>query len=138
MDNNTCIEAVRAFFRTCPYLSEDIPINVDYLPDVKSYSIDTLPGDPVYKRYTDGQEVLQYEYTFTSKKAYDGDERTMIDNSGFYEALGSWVREQSAKRNFPVITGHRVQRNEVTSSGYLFSVDADLAQYQMQFRLVYL
>ena len=134
----TCIEAVRAFFETCPYLAEDYQINVDYLGDIKGYSIDTLPGDPVYKRYVDGRDVLQYEYTFTSKESYDGDARTTIANAGFYERVVSWVREQSMKRNFPVISGHKVQRNEVTSTGYLFTVDTDLARYQAQFRLVFL
>lgn len=136
-ENSSIVEAVRAFFLGCPFL-KDGRFNINYLPNEQSYSIDTLPSDPVYKRYADGGCIYQYEYVFTSKEAYDGDTRTLIDNSRFYQDLMTWVEEQDAAGNQPTIAGHNVLSNRVTSSGYLFSVDTDLAQYQMQFRLLYM
>lgn len=136
-EKDSIVEAVREFFRGCPFLKNG-RFNISYLPNEQSYSIDTLPSDPVYKRYTDGGCIYQYEYVFTSKEAYDGDARTLIDNSRFYQDLMAWAEEQDAAGNQPEITGHNVLSNRVTSSGYLFSVDTDLAQYQMQFRLLYM
>lgn len=134
---NSIVRAVREYFLGCPYL-KDGRFNIDYLPNKQSYSIDTLPTDPVYKRYTDGCCIHQYEYTFTSKEAYDGDTRTMVDNSMFYQQLSEWVEKQNETGNLPEITGKNVLANRVTSSGYLFGVDTDMAQYQMQFRLLYM
>ena len=70
------IEAVRDFWNACPLLDENNPLNVDYLDDIKGYSIDVLPSTPYYKRYVDGGGIRQFLYTFTSKQAYDGDMRT--------------------------------------------------------------
>lgn len=134
---NSIVEAVRKYFLDCPFL-KDGKFNIDYLPGEQSYSIDTLPSDPVYKRYTDGGCIYQYEYTFTSKEAYDGDMRTMVDNSMFYQKLMEWIELQEDTENLPKIAEKNVLANRVTSNGYLFSVDSDMAQYQMQFRLLYM
>lgn len=134
---NSVVQAVREYFKDCPFL-KDGKFNIDYLQDKQSYSIDTLPSDPVYKRYTDGGCIYQYEYTFTSKEAYDGDMRTMVDNSMFYQKLMEWVERQNESGNLPEIAEKNVLANRVTSSGYLFGIDTDLAQYQMQFRLLYM
>lgn len=134
---NSIVKAVREYFLGCPFLKGG-RFNVDYLPGEQSYSIDTLPTDPVYKRYTDGGCIYQYEYTFTSKEAYDGDMRTMVDNSMFYQKLMEWVEKQNDTGNLPEVADRNVLANRVTSNGYLFGVDSDMAQYQMQFRLLYM
>lgn len=127
------IESIREWFLNCPLLDEDYPLGIDYLPDVKSYSIDTLPTSPVYKQYVDGGKLYQYDFTFTSKEAFDGDTRTMIDNSEFYRALSEWV----AAAELPKLDGHRACWIEETTHGYLFTADTDLARYQAQFKLIY-
>lgn len=127
------IESIREWFLTCPLLDEDYPLGIDYLPDVKSYSIDTLPTSPVYKQYVDGGKLYQYDFTFTSKEAFDGDTRTMIDNSEFYRELSEWV----AAAELPKLDGHRSCWIEETTHGYLFTADTDLARYQAQFKLIY-
>ena len=86
----------------------------------------------------DGGKIYQLMYSFTSKEAYDGDVRTMIDNSLFYERLANWVEEQDSIGNLPVIPNHNVLSNELITSGYLFDADGDLAQYQIQMRLLYM
>ncbi|MEG0989164.1 MAG: hypothetical protein RSG54_10615 [Clostridium sp.] len=134
---NSIVQAVRTYFLGCPFL-KDGKFNIDYLPGEQSYSIDALPSNPVYKRYTDGGCIYQYEYTFTSKEAYDGDMRTTMDNSMFYQKLMEWIEQQNDTGKLPEVKGHNVLANHVTSNGYLFSVDSDMAQYQMQFRLLYM
>ena len=131
------IEAVRDFWNACPLLDENNPLNVDYLDDIKGYSIDVLPSTPYYKRYVDGGGIRQFLYTFISKQAYDGDMRTQLDNSGLFEDIAEWLEEQTAAGHMPQVEGHRIHDHSVTTTGYLFSTDTDLARYQIQFRLLY-
>ena len=134
---STIVENVRNWMQTCPLLDEDRTFLVDYLPDALAYSIDVLPVDPVYRRYVDGGALYRFEFAFTTKEAFDGDMRTLFDNSAFSENLSAWVREQSRIGNLPVMEGHTARWVEVIASGYLITADTDLAQYQSQFRLVY-
>ena len=134
--NDSIIGALREYFLSCPYL-KDGKFSVDFLPNDTSYSIDPLPSDPIYRRYVDGGKIYQLEYTFTSKEAYDGNTRTMIDNSFFYQQLSEWVEKQEETGNLPELEGYHAISNVVTSSGYLFDADSDLAKYQVQLRLLY-
>ena len=104
-----------------------------------SYSIDPLPADPIVRRYMDGGSVKRYLFAFTSKEEFDGDARTGIENSGFYQAFGEWIEEQNNKRNLPKLESpkqHPVSM-EVVQGGYLYDAESDMGQYQIQCRLVY-
>lgn len=135
-DQKSVLDALRDYFLGCPLLKGG-KFNVDYLPDELSYSIAPLPSDPVYRSYVDGGKIYQLQYSFTSKEAYDGDVRTMIDNSFFYQCLAEWTEQQNDADNLPLLEGHRAVSNTVLTGGYLFDADADLAQYQIQMRLLY-
>ena len=134
--SDSIMGALRTYFLECPYL-KDGQFSVDFLPDDPSYSLDPLPSDPVYRQYVDGGKIYQLEYTFTSKAAYDGDARTMIDNSFFYQQLSEWVEQQEEMDNLPGLEGYTAISNTLISSGYLFDADSDLAKYQVQLRLLY-
>ena len=136
--DNVIVEAIRSWFQTCPLINSDNAFFIDGLRNEQSYSIDIVPCDPTYKRYVDGMRKLQYQFEFASKEPYDGDARTTIDNSMFYDQLLDWVRAQSDAGNFPEIQGHTVERIDVLSSGYIYGVDADLARYVAEFKLIYL
>lgn len=132
------IESIRDFILTCPFL-EDWRVNIDYLNIPMSYSIDPLPADPIVRRYMDGGSVKQYLFAFTSREEFDGDARTGIENSGFYQAFGEWIEEQNNKRNLPKLESpkqHPVSM-EVVQGGYLYDAESDMGQYQIQCRLVY-
>lgn len=133
---DSIIGALREYFLACPYLQGG-KFGVDFLPNDPAYSLDPLPSDPVYRQYVDGGKIYQLEYAFTSKAAYDGDARTMIDNSFFYQRLSEWVEQQEEAGNLPELEGYTAIGNTVTSSGYLFDADSDLAKYQVQLRLLY-
>ena len=57
---SSIIESIRTFFLTCPFL-HDGRVNVDYLGEEMSYSIDPLPCDPVIQKYVDGGKKKQYQ-----------------------------------------------------------------------------
>lgn len=131
------IASIREYILTCPLIHEG-RVNIDYLGDGMEYSIDPIGADPIYKRYADGACLKQFQFALTSKEAYDGDARTGIANSGFYQFFEEWVETNNDADNLPVLDGrHESVRMDVLMSGYLFSTEADLGRYQIQCRLIY-
>ena len=135
-ESKPIIESIRDYILSCPFL-KDGKVNVDYLPDEMAYSIDPVGGDPVYKQYTDGTCLKQFQFSLLSKEAYDGDARTGIANSGFYQFLEEWIERNNMNDIFPELEGHTSVRVDVLQSGYLFSTEADLGRYQIICRLIY-
>lgn len=130
------IESIRDYILTCDFLKEG-KVNIDYLPDEMSYSIEPIGGDPVYKRYTDGTCMKQFQFALMSTEAYDGDARTAIAASGFYQFFEEWIEKNNMNGIYPELEGHSSVRIDVLQSGYLFSTEADLGKYQIQCRLIY-
>lgn len=130
------IESIRDYLLTCDFL-KDGKVNIDYLPDEMAYSIDPIGGDPIYRRYVDGDALRQFQFAITSKEAYDGDARTGIENSGFYQFLQEWIEENNRRGCLPQLEGHVPVRVDIQMSGYLFSMDSELGRYQIQCRLIY-
>lgn len=130
------IESIRDYILTCDFLKGG-KVNIDYLPDEMSYSIEPIGGDPVYKRYADGGCLKQFLFALMSVEAYDGDARTGIANSGFYQFLEEWIEENNRNDIYPELDGHAAIRVDVLQSGYLFSTEVDLGRYQIQCRLIY-
>ena len=135
-DNNPIIESIRDYILSCDFL-KDGKVNIDYLPDEMAYSIDPVGADPIYKKYTDGSCLKQFQFSLTSKEAYDGDARTGIANSGFYQFFEEWIEGNNMKDIYPELEGHQSIRVDVLQSGYLFSAEADLGRYQIICRLIY-
>lgn len=130
------IESIRDYILSCDFLKEG-KVNIDYLPDEMAYSIDPVGADPVYKRYVDGSCLKQFQFSLLSKEAYDGDARTGIANSGFYQLFEEWIEENNMNDIYPDLEGHTATRVDVLQSGYLFSTEADLGRYQIICRLIY-
>ena len=130
------IESVRNYIMTCDFLKGG-RVNIDYLPDQMAYSIDTIGCDPVYKKYVDGACLKQFQFALTSKGAYDGDARTGIANSGFYQYFEEWIESNNLNDRYPALDGHDAIRVDVLQSGYLFSTEVDLGRYQIICRLIY-
>lgn len=136
-ETKSIIDAIRSYILLCPLL-KDGHVNVDYLENNMGYSIDPLPANPVLQVYTDGGKKKQYQFAFTSKERFDGDSRTAIENSGFYEEFGDWIETNNRKEILPELPeGKESLKIEVMTGGYLFETDADLARYQIQCRLIY-
>ena len=130
------IESIRDYILTCDFLKEG-KVNIDYLPDGMAYSIEPIGGDPVYKRYVDGSCLKQFQFALMSVEAYDGDARSAIAASGFYQLFEEWIETNNMNDIFPDLDGHDAIRIDVLQSGYLFSTEADLGRYQIQLRLIY-
>lgn len=130
------IESIRDYILECDFL-RDGKVNIDYLPDEFAYSIEPIGGDPIYKKYVDGSCLKQFQFALMSVEAYDGDARTAIAASGFYQFFEEWVESNNGRDVFPKLDGHTPVRMEIMQSGYLFSAESDLGRYQIQCRLIY-
>lgn len=136
--NDTIIDALTKYFIKCDLL-RDGAMRVDYLGEKPvEYTLETMPTDPIMKRYADGSTVRQYLFAFGSREYYSQDRLQNIKNSGFYEKLSDWVEAKSKAGELPELPdGMEATKMQVVSSGYLYDGSLKNARYQIQLRLVY-
>lgn len=132
------IERLKEFFEECPLLKNG-HINVNYLGAGKSdYSIESVPAEPVVRRYVDGPELRQYVFVFASREFYDGDGRQNTETARFFEDLAAWIEERNGSGALPLLGGGlKALKMEVRSGGYVLSGQSGMARYQLQCRLIY-
>ena len=128
------IEDIRTWLLTCPLLDDEYAVNVDYLSDKLSYSIDPLPGEPWFKKYVNGGGIKQFQFAMTSREYYDDSALQNIQNCGFYQQFEEWIDAQEKASNYPFADCVKV---EITTSGYLYENESETARYQIQLRLLY-
>lgn len=134
----TIIEAVREYLKKCPVLNGE-RLNVDFLPpDAATYSVDVVPVQPILKQYIDGSSQRQFVFVFATRTYYGDVPRQQLDNLGLFETFSDWLEEQNRVKRFPDLGDRRkVQKMEVTTSGYVFAPDTDTARYQIQCKMTY-
>lgn len=131
------IESIRDFISECPLLNNG-RVNVDYIGEDMSYSLDPLPCDPVISAYVDGGTKRQFQFAFTSKEEYDEDARVNIDNSEFCQMFEDWLDEKNFSEDLPSLPDGRIPIEfETLNKGYLYDVDGALAKYRIECRLLY-
>lgn len=134
------IDALKAFMQDCPLLDEfAVAVGVDNLPERDDgFAIETVPCEPVKKRYVTGDAVKQYLFNFTSKSSYGDDVRQNIENIGFYEKFAQWLDDCTAGKTFPQLPeGMAAQKLVAVTTGYIFDAGVDTAKYMIQCRLEY-
>ena len=133
------IEYIRDVIKTCSLLEEGKRVNIDYIGESMSYSIDALPCDPVIKEYVDGGQMKQFQFAFTSKEEYDEDARVNIENSGFFEKFEEWLNKLGNWKNpLPVMENKKSPIGfETLNKGYLYDVNEHLAKYRIECRFIY-
>ena len=140
--SNTIIEALFAYFDSCPLMTEN-RLNIDYLPEDTSeagieYAIATSPTDEVVVPYLRGGAKCQYPFVISSVNDYGPDEAQNMLNSGFFEMLADWMRAQSRMRKLPELPpGMTPQRIRAIGPGYLYQPDVNAGKYQIQCQLDY-
>lgn len=132
------IEAVRNYILTYPDLPEG-QVLVDYLgSEAGQFTIEPMPCDLIYKRYTDGGCQKQYLFLLVSREAYSADLLPCIENEQFFEEFAHWIETQNRSRILPKLgIGRFPVSIEIVTGGYAFGEDVDTARYQIQLRLIY-
>jgi hypothetical protein len=134
----TVIECVRNWLKEYDGLSGRL--DVDFLgEDADTYSVDTIPGEDVVKRYKGGGRVKQFMFAVSSRRFYDQNIAQNVENLKFFEDLTEWVEARAKARDLPKMDGGKTAlKIVVTSTAYPFIVSEDgKARYQMQMRLEY-
>lgn len=133
------IESVKNYFESCPYFSGKA-ININYLsPERDSFSIDNVPKNPVVKRYSDGESLMQFCFLIAGRTVYDSDAYQNLQISKLFEDLESWIESQNALKNFPDLSdmGLSPVLIEVTKSGTVYDTARTSARFQTELRLLY-
>lgn len=136
----TIIESVRNFVQECPYLDEFAKaINVNYMDEqAVNYMIESVPVNPIKKRYIDGSSERCFAFVFASREYYGPDTIENIANCGFYERFADWLEESTAQGQLPVMEdGKMPKKIFAETTGYVYNADETLAQYQIQCKLIY-
>ncbi|WP_299034112.1 hypothetical protein [uncultured Anaerococcus sp.] len=134
------IESVRDYFLNCPYLLDNVRLNVDFLSENPiEYGLYTEVGDTLIKKYVDGDKLKQFNFIFVTTTHMSGDLIEQLENSSFFDKLKNWIEEENRKKNYPILEGNKYPLGiEVITDGYLSNANADSAQYQIQMKLKYM
>lgn len=133
-------ETIYRWLSTFPGLAGGL-MHLDFLPpEARSYSILSVPTEPVLQRYMDGSSRRQLLFTVASREFYGPDPELQSQSLAFFEALAQWVEKKAARRDYPPLgDGKRCVSIEVLSTAYPLTVSPDgMAQYQIQMKLTYL
>lgn len=133
-------QAIRDWLEAYEGLSGGI-MHVDWLPaDAQTFSVDSVPTEPILNQYLDGSSRRQLLFVVASREFFASDVDNQTDNMAWFEAFSDWVEAQNLRRSFPDLGEHRKCRSiEIISTAYPFSVGDDgLARYQVQMKMTYL
>ncbi len=132
------IDEIRKFFEKCPLFSGN-KIKVNYLGDKPAtYSIETVPANPVIKSYADGGELCQVLFVIASRELYTQSDKSNTAVTKFYEDFRSWIEKQDKEKNYPALPASYVARSlEVLTDQYVYDVGNLDARYQIQCRFTY-
>ncbi|MBQ6212092.1 MAG: hypothetical protein IJJ57_04255 [Ruminococcus sp.] len=132
------IEAVRDFILRFPELKNGALL-IDCLGSKPvEYTVDTVPCDPVYTRYVDGDCMKQFLFIFASREYFSENVNQAIANLAFYEHFEDWIWDKNSSGELPDLgSGRSPVSIEVLTGGYAFSEEGNTARYQIQLRLLY-
>lgn len=136
--NKPIIQAVHDYIMEFPNLKDGCLL-VDYLGgEPVEYTVEPVPCNPVYKKYTDGDCIKQFLFLFASREYYSADVNQNIENLSFYEDFSDWIYERNFNEILPDLGGDRTALGiEILTGCYQLSADANTARYQIQLRLIY-
>lgn len=142
LNSASLTQALRDWFRGCPYLQSGAKVGADYLPDRPTeYAVYATPSAIRTRENVLGEEIPLDEQTqnfiFASKEPYGADIRQNLLNQAFYEAVMGWIWEKNAKRQLPAIQGGTVKSIVPTLTALIAEAGSDTAKYQIQIKMTY-
>lgn len=141
METNN-LEALRAWFRTCPMIEKTSYFRADFLgADAVEYAVFSVPSSLSYHENIIGEEVLDdiqtQNFIFASKEHYGADTRQNLDNLGFFQQITTWILAKNGEHDFPDWDGGTVKSIVPTLTAYPSQVGSNVAKYQIQIRVTY-
>lgn len=135
------ISSIREFIAGCPCLDKFAEafakVDLDKLEEnATNYMVESVPAEPIVKRYTNGDTRRRVAFAFCSRVFYGDVEN--IDTSDFYENFSDWLDECTRNRTFPKLDENKEPiRIRATTNGYLMDAETHTAQYRIQCEFIY-
>ena len=133
------IESLKNYLATCPELSGK-EININYLsPKPESFAISNVAKDPIVKRYISGETIRQYCFFLAGRIVYDGDIKSNLEISNFFEKFEKWIEVQNKEKVFPNLEDMDLIpiAIEVTKSGEVLDTARTSARIKFELRVLY-
>lgn len=131
------VDKIREYFLENVTLAQEFDnILADFLGDeATSYTIETIPVEPILRQYTDGSSLNQLVFQFGSREFYDNSVAQNINNLGFYERFQDEIETNNKNGVLPNIKG--IQSIECLNNGTIQDVQNGTAKYVIQMRITY-
>ena len=131
------VDKIREYFLENVTLAQEFDnILADFLGDeATSYTIETIPVEPILRQYTDGSSLNQLVFQFGSREFYDNSVAQNINNLGFYERFQDEIETNNKNGVLPNIKG--IQSIECLNNGTIQDVQSGTAKYVIQMRITY-
>ena len=131
------VDKIREYFLENVTLAQEFDnILADFLGDeATSYTIETIPVEPILRQYTDGSSLNQLVFQFGSREFYDNSVAQNINNLGFYERFQDEIETNNKNGVLPNIKG--IQSIECLNNSTIQDVQNGTAKYVIQMRITY-
>ena len=141
MQQNT-VDAIRKWLRQCPELDKKNHFGVDNMgADPTEYAIYMSPSTLKYTTDILGKthldSVQERNFVFASRNNHTPDVLQNLANHGWYDSVISWMVDQNAVGNLPVIPDGEVISVMPTMTQYLFEAGASTGRYQISCKMKY-
>lgn len=136
------VEALRDWFRECPYLQKGNRFGVDYLSaDPTEYAIYMSPSSLTSYVDITGEVIVkpvqELSFNFASREKHSSDVLQALANHGFYDGVINWIIKQNKLKNFPEIADGTVISIMPSMTQYLFEAGANSGRYQISCKMKY-
>ena len=135
------IEAVRAWFRTCPLLNGE-RVGVNYIGErATSFAVIASPSSITTHQNVLGEDIpddeQQLNFSFAATDSYGADIEVNAAVQKLYDDIVQWVLDQNAAHRFPELHVGKCKSVIPTLTAYPSQVGADTAVYRIQLKLIY-
>lgn len=136
------VEALRNWFRECPYLQKGNRFGVDYLSaDPTEYAIYMSPSSLASYVDITGEVIVkpvqELSFNFASREKHSSDILQALANHGFYDGVINWIIQQNKIKNLPEIADGTVISIMPSMTQYLFEAGANSGRYQISCKMKY-
>lgn len=127
------MEKIKEFLEKCPYLSAG-KINIDYIKEKHSYSLEESPVNPVLNNFKDGSKRMQIVFDFIIRNNYSVLEN--IANTRFCEDFIAWINKQNNEGKLPNIEG--IDWIKCTGRGTIINTTETTSVYAIPMQVAYI
>lgn len=136
-EQGSILEAVKAFLKSCPFLSE-IDLHIDQVEEEpQSYAVTT---SGLIKQREDilGGQTWQYNAVLQSRE-YTADDLSRLNASAFTERFVFWTEQMNSDRQLPELPDGMKSESISADNGMLLALDddGDRGIYQVQIHLIF-